>query len=71
MLKLTDEQYKTGFYSQEGDAHNTAYCHKYFSGGLYLKGSGTALTNMDVDCDGRQEGLQFESPHDVSHVACS
>lgn len=49
---------KGGFYAEEGGSKNFGYCQKYFtSKGLYLKGPNTQLADMDIDCDGNQNGI--------------
>ncbi|KAH8690297.1 chitosanase [Talaromyces proteolyticus] len=47
-----------GFYAEEGGSTDFGYCQKYFTNkGFYLKGSGSQLADMDIDCDGDQDGL--------------
>lgn len=48
---------KGGFYDTDGGQPQYGYCRKNFPGGLYLKGPGSKLVNMDIDCDGSQSGL--------------
>ncbi|UKZ81481.1 hypothetical protein TrVFT333_009253 [Trichoderma virens FT-333] len=45
---------KGGFYSQERDSKNFAYCGDHLSDYriMYLQGTGGNLVNMDIDCDG-------------------
>ncbi|EAW08981.1 glycoside hydrolase family 75 protein [Aspergillus clavatus NRRL 1] len=48
----------TDFFNTEQSGGHTAYCTKYLplGKGLYLKGPGSDLANMDIDCDGEQSG---------------
>ncbi|GIC88914.1 glycoside hydrolase family 75 protein [Aspergillus udagawae] len=47
---------QTGFYNTERSGGQTTYCTKYLptGKGFYLKGPGSDLANMDIDCDGEQ-----------------
>ncbi|KAF7178954.1 hypothetical protein CNMCM7691_007778 [Aspergillus felis] len=47
---------QTGFYNTEYSGGHTTYCTKYLpiGKGFYLKGPGSDLANMDIDCDGEQ-----------------
>ncbi|CAI6099512.1 unnamed protein product [Clonostachys chloroleuca] len=46
-----------GFYSKDGDSGKAVYCgDKLDSGVIFLKGNGKTLVNMDIDCDGAQNG---------------
>jgi chitosanase len=49
---------QTGFYNTEWSGGHTTYCTKYLptGKGFYLKGPGSDLANMDIDCDGEQSG---------------
>ncbi|KAK0612117.1 fungal chitosanase of glycosyl hydrolase group 75-domain-containing protein [Immersiella caudata] len=44
----------TGFLSSDGGSNTFSYCgdHLSDSGIIYIKGSGSAFANMDIDCDG-------------------
>ncbi|KAK3320270.1 fungal chitosanase of glycosyl hydrolase group 75-domain-containing protein [Cercophora scortea] len=48
----------TGFYSRDDSANTFSYCGDHLSDYniIYIKGSGTAFANMDIDCDGTQGG---------------
>lgn len=53
-----DDLLQGGFFAEEGGSQDFGYCQKYFTGkGLYLKGPDTQLADMDIDCDGNQDGL--------------
>jgi hypothetical protein len=41
------------FFSKNGGSQDFRYCADY-EGLIYLKGPGTSLANMDIDCDGIQ-----------------
>ncbi|PGH23891.1 hypothetical protein AJ80_02140, partial [Polytolypa hystricis UAMH7299] len=44
-----------GFHSQIDGPPEFGYCQKHMAGkGFYIKGPGTELTNMDIDCHGSQ-----------------
>ncbi|GIK06117.1 hypothetical protein Aspvir_001760 [Aspergillus viridinutans] len=47
---------QAGFYNTEWSGGQTTYCTKYLPTGMgfYLKGPGSDLANMDIDCDGEQ-----------------
>lgn len=46
---------KGGFYDEDNGPAKYGYCQKYMTNkGFYLKGPGTKLANMDIDCDGHQ-----------------
>ncbi|KAF4159632.1 hypothetical protein CNMCM6069_001275 [Aspergillus lentulus] len=47
---------QTGFFNTEWSGGHTTYCTKYLptGKGFYLKGPGSDLANMDIDCDGEQ-----------------
>ncbi|KAK3368382.1 glycoside hydrolase family 75 protein [Podospora didyma] len=46
----------TGFYAKDDGPNTFAYCGDHVSdyNVIYLKGSGTAFADMDIDCDGTQ-----------------
>ena len=47
-----------GFHDTEDGPATFGYCQKGLNGkGFYLKGTDSALANMDIDCDGTQQGL--------------
>ncbi|KAK3294355.1 glycoside hydrolase family 75 protein, partial [Chaetomium fimeti] len=48
----------TGFYSKDDGPSTFSYCgdHQDDYDVIYLKGAGSALADMDVDCDGEQNG---------------
>ncbi|UKZ83134.1 hypothetical protein TrVFT333_010937 [Trichoderma virens FT-333] len=48
----------TGFYSSDGDGGSTSYCGDHLAdyGIVYLQGTNGRLANMDIDCDGIQNG---------------
>ncbi|KAL7948707.1 fungal chitosanase of glycosyl hydrolase group 75 domain-containing protein [Trichoderma barbatum] len=48
----------TGFYSSDGDNGSTSYCGDHLAdyGIVYLQGTSRRLANMDIDCDGIQNG---------------
>ncbi|KAK8082797.1 glycoside hydrolase family 75 [Apiospora saccharicola] len=46
----------SGFYAHQDGPGNFAYCQDSASNVLYLQGTGGALADMDIDCDGRQGG---------------
>ncbi|AEO60909.1 glycoside hydrolase family 75 protein [Thermothelomyces thermophilus ATCC 42464] len=48
----------TGFYANDDGPNTFAYCGDHLSdyNVIYLKGSGSAFADMDIDCDGEQNG---------------
>ncbi|KAF7560638.1 hypothetical protein G7046_g3518 [Stylonectria norvegica] len=48
----------TGFHSTDGDAGTYSYCQDHLSdyNVIYLQGKNGQLVNMDIDCDGIQNG---------------
>ena len=47
-----------GFHDQQGTSNEWGYCQRDFAGkGLYIKGPGDSLANMDIDCDGDQTNV--------------
>jgi hypothetical protein len=48
----------TGFYSKDNGPNTFSYCgdHKDDYNVIYIKGTGSAFADMDVDCDGEQNG---------------
>ncbi|KAK0709932.1 fungal chitosanase of glycosyl hydrolase group 75-domain-containing protein [Lasiosphaeria miniovina] len=48
----------TGFWSSDSGSNSFSYCEDWLSsyGIIYIKGSGSAFANMDVDCDGAPGG---------------
>ncbi|KAL2190119.1 Chitosanase-domain-containing protein [Thermothelomyces heterothallicus CBS 203.75] len=48
----------TGFYAKDDGPNTFAYCGDHLSdyNVIYLKGSGSAFADMDIDCDGEQNG---------------
>ncbi|KAK5659857.1 hypothetical protein OQA88_13320 [Cercophora sp. LCS_1] len=48
----------TGFWSSDGGSNSFSYCGDRLSdsGIVYIKGSGSAFANMDIDCDGAPGG---------------
>ncbi|KAK8055172.1 glycoside hydrolase family 75 protein [Apiospora rasikravindrae] len=46
----------SGFYAKDNGPGNFAYCQDPKTNVLYLQGTGGALADMDIDCDGRQGG---------------
>ncbi|KAF1991215.1 glycoside hydrolase family 75 protein [Aulographum hederae CBS 113979] len=50
------DQLATGFYSSEDGPGTYSYCADTTSNILYIKGPSTKLANMDIDCDGTQDG---------------
>lgn len=50
-----DDLLQGGFFDQTDSTNEWGYCQRNFTGrGLYIKGPGTDLANMDIDCDGDQ-----------------
>ncbi|KAH7419646.1 glycoside hydrolase family 75 protein [Cadophora sp. MPI-SDFR-AT-0126] len=48
---------KTGFYAKDDPPNTFSYCGDHLSEGvIYLQGTGGALADMDIDCDGIQHG---------------
>ncbi|KAK4126506.1 glycoside hydrolase family 75 protein, partial [Parathielavia appendiculata] len=48
----------TGFYSKEDGSNTFAYCGDHLTdyNVIYIKGLGSSFADMDVDCDGEQNG---------------
>ncbi|KAI9047907.1 hypothetical protein LZ554_007709 [Drepanopeziza brunnea f. sp. 'monogermtubi'] len=49
---------KTGFYAKDDPPNTFSYCGTHLNdyGVIYLQGTGGALADMDIDCDGIQNG---------------
>ncbi|KAK0123521.1 hypothetical protein ONS96_010503 [Cadophora gregata f. sp. sojae] len=48
---------KTGFYAKDDPPNTFSYCGDHLSEGvIYLQGKNGALADMDIDCDGIQDG---------------
>jgi hypothetical protein len=45
--------FPNSFFSTDGGSQDFRYCNDY-EGLIFLKGPGTSLANMDIDCDGIQ-----------------
>ncbi|KAK4153023.1 glycoside hydrolase [Chaetomidium leptoderma] len=48
----------TGFYAKDEGPNTFAYCgdHLVDNNVIYIKGAGSSLADMDIDCDGEQNG---------------
>ncbi|TDZ73428.1 Endo-chitosanase [Colletotrichum trifolii] len=53
---------KGGFHSEEGDGGNFGYCGDFLDDYkiIYIQGNKGQLANMDIDCDGIQNGTGYD-----------